>query len=264
MADEPLRTWLREEAEPFAGWHFAHLAGRWVEEDPPWSYETLARVALRGAKVAVDLGTGGGERLARLSDAFAPTMLATEAYRPNVEVAQHRLAPLGVAVIAYRSEDVVGGPLPFMSGSISVVLARHESYDPREVARVLEPGGRFLTQQVHGRSLTDLREAFGIVSALEVTLERSVSDLREAGLGLDRAEEWWGRSVFRDVGAVVYALRAMPWEVPGFSVTRDEAVLRDLQARLEHEGSLHFKAGRFVIAAHKGTSVDQIGATAVR
>jgi len=251
MADELLESWLREEAEPFAGWDFSHLSGRWLEEDPPWSYEALAREALRGARAAVDLGTGGGERLARLSDAFAPTMLATEAYPPNVDVARRRLAPLGVRVVACRSEDVVGGALPFASGSISVVLARHEGYDAREVARVLEPGGLLFTQQVHGRSLADLREAFGIVRALDVTLERSVRDLRDAGLAVDRAEEWWGASIFRDVGAVVYALCALPWEVPGFSVVRHDAVLRTLQTRLEREGTLRFTNGRFIIAARK-------------
>ena len=251
MSDELLETWLREEAEPFAGWDFSHLKGRWVEEDPPWSYEALARAGLHGARAAVDLGTGGGERLARLADAFPSRMFATEGYPPNVALARQRLAPLGVMVVAYHSEDVVGGPLPFASGSLSVMLARHESYDAREAARVLEPGGLFLTQQVHGRSLADLRKAFGIVTALDVTLERSVQDLRDAGLTIDRAEEWCGASTFHDVGAVVYALRALPWEVPRFSVVRHEAVLRTLQTRLEREGALRFTNGRFIIAARK-------------
>lgn len=251
--DALLESWLREEGESFSGWDFSHLEGRWVEEDAPWSYIEIARAALPTAGAAVDLGTGGGERLARLADAFPPRMLATEAHPPNLAVARDRLAPLGVQVVAYRAEDLVGGALPFAAGSMGVVLARHEAYDPREVARVLAPGGVFITQQVHGRSLADLREVFGVRTSVDVALERSVNDLRAAGLIVERAEEWWGAVVFRDVGAVVYALKALPWEVPGFSVRRHEAELRSLQARLERDGELRFRAGRFLIAARKAT-----------
>jgi len=28
-------NWEREEREPFTGWDFSHLAGRWHEEQPP-------------------------------------------------------------------------------------------------------------------------------------------------------------------------------------------------------------------------------------
>lgn len=254
MSDELLESWLREEVQPFSGWDFSHVEGRWVEEDAPWSYTEIARAALRGVRSAVDLGTGGGERLARLADAFPRRMFATEAYPPNFALARDRLSPLGVQVVAYLSEDLVGGALPFVAGSMGVVLARHEGYDPREVARVLTPGGVFITQQVHGRSLADLREFFGVRTALDVTLERSANDLRASGLIVERAEEWWGTSVFRDVGALVYALKALPWEVPGFSVGRHEAVLRSLHACLERDGELRFRAGRFLIAARKATS----------
>lgn len=244
-----MEGWLREEEAPFTGWDFAHLRDRWVEEHPPWSYADMARAALGTASCAVDLGTGGGERLAELAELFPARMFATEAYPPNVAVARDRLAPHRVMVVAYRSDDLVGGALPFRSGTMDAVLARHESYGAREVARVLAPGGTFLTQQVHGQSLEGLRREFGVTGSLEVTLERGVAELREAGLAVELAQEWWGSSVFRDVGAVVRFLRAAPWEVPGFSVLRHETVLRALQERLERDGELRYRVGRFVIRA---------------
>lgn len=249
--DESIESWLREEDEPFSGWDFSHLLGRWIEEDPPWSYSDMARRALAGAACAVDLGTGGGERLAELADAFPRRMFASEAYPPNVGVARERLARYGVQVVAYRSDDLVGGPLPFRSGAMDTVLARHESYSAGEVARVLAPGGIFLSQQVHGGSLQALRSEFGVTGSLEVTLERAVPELRDAGLSIEVAVEWWGASVFKDVGAIVAFLRAAPWEVPGFSVLRHQAVLRSLQQRLDRVGELRYRVGRFVISARK-------------
>jgi SAM-dependent methyltransferase len=178
-------------------------------------------------------------------------MLATEAYPPNFELARARLEPLGVTVVPYRSEDVVGGPLPFADGSLDVVLDRHESYDAREVARVLAPGGRFVTQQVDGGDKPDLLAAFGLTPRFpQVALGPFVDAAVAAGLVIERAEEWWGASVFTDVGALVYYVKATR-TVPDFSVARYEPELRALAAELTAGGELRFRCGQFVIVARK-------------
>lgn len=199
----------------------------------------------------MDLGTGGGERLSRLADAFPGLMFATEAYPPNLDIARTRLAPLGVTVLPYEAADVVGGPLPFPDGSLDAVLDRHESYDPREVARVLGPGGRFVTQQVDGSDASDLLALFGLAPRLpEVRLDQFVPAAEAAGLVIERAEEWWGESAFDDVGALVYYLNATQ-TVPDFSVERYRSVLLDLEHRRREAGPLTFRCGRFVIAARR-------------
>ena len=246
-----LAAWRAEEQHPFSGWDFSHIHDRWTEEHPPWSYEDLARDAMRGARSAVDLGTGGGERLSRLADAFPERMFATEAYPRNFEIARARLAPLGVTVLPYQSADVVGGTLPFADDSLDAILDRHESYDAREIARVLAPGGRFITQQVDGSDKPDLLAVFGLRPAYpEVALGPFVSAAKAAGLIIEREEEWWGDCVFGDIGALVYYLKSTR-TVPDFSVARYQSALQDLQHRLRSSGALTFRCGRFVLAARK-------------
>jgi SAM-dependent methyltransferase len=250
-----IASWQAEERAPFSGWDFGHIAGRLIEEEPPWSYDALARSVMRSARSVLDLGTGGGEVLSRLRDAFPERVVATEAYAPNVEVARARLGPLRVAVVPYEANET-SAPLPFADASFDAILSRHEAYDAREVARALAPGGTFLTQQVDGRSLGDLVPLFGAAPQFpDVTVERLSADLRDAGLAVSDARAWWGRMVVRDVGALVYYLRAVPWDVPDFSVERSTAPLLELHRRLTSEGELGFRIGRFVIQARKGPAV---------
>lgn len=246
-----IADWSKEESQPFSGWDFDYLRGRYSEEKPPWSYEDLAREILRKSRSAVDLGTGGGEVLSRLADTFPGRMVATEAHPPNWVVARDRLAPSGASVVAYAA-DAVSGVMPFRDSAFDAVLDRHEAYDGREVARVLAPGGVFLTQQADGRSHADLLGWFGTEPHWpSVTLDRLAAELGRAGLDIELSRSWWGSISFSDVGAIVYYLRAIPWEIPGFSVERFKSELLGLQRRLDETGSLRFSEGRFVIRARK-------------
>jgi SAM-dependent methyltransferase len=248
-ASSRVDEWRAEEAFPFSGWDFSHLDGRVVEEQPPWSYLDVVRAALRGARSLLDLGTGGGEVLAQLRDAFPPRVVATEAWAPNVVIARERLSRLGVQVVPYAATET-SAKLPFADRSFDVVVSRHEAYEAVEVARVLTPRGHFVTQQVHAGSLAELRGHFGEPMPFpHVTVEGLSAELRGAGLRVDRAEEWHGTMTFRDVGAIVYFLKNVPWEAPGFSVERDLAVLDRLQHRLDREGSLVFGIGYLLIEA---------------
>jgi len=59
------------------------------------------------------------------------------------------------------------------------------------------------------------------------------------------------RTVFYDVGAVVYFLRLVVWIVPGFTVERFSARLRTLHEQIERDGSFVAYATRFLIEASK-------------
>ena len=65
-----------------------------------------------------------------------------------------------------------GSPaLPFEDSSFSLVVSRHESYVASEVARVLRPGGLFLTQQLGGDS-NGFRAALGAPAGGEARVRR--------------------------------------------------------------------------------------------
>src|SRR5262249_10131478 len=126
------------------------------------------------------------------------------------------------------------------------------AFNATEVARVLAPGGTFLTQQVHGRSLADLQAVFGAAPQWpDATPARYVPRLYAAGLALLDIREGSGAPALTDVGALVYYLKAVPWTVPGFGVATHLAPLLRLQAQLERTGALAFTARRYLLEARK-------------
>ena len=223
-----VETWKHEEQQPFTGWDFSYLDGRMIEEQAPWSYTSRAAELMRQASALLDLGTGGGERLLKLQASWPKKVVVTEDYPPNFKLATERLSPLGVQMVDVPLTDT--HPMPFADGEFDLVLNRHSGFNARDVARILAPGGAFLTQQVHGLWAYDLLACFEATPQWpEATLEKYVPQLKAAGLAITDTREWSGRLSFTDVGAVVYYLRAVPWLVPGFSVATHSEHLLALQ-----------------------------------
>jgi len=244
--------WHEEEQQPFSGWDFSYLDGRWHEEEPPWSYTAMVRHCLPQVDSLLDLGTGGGERLLKFQDLWPAKTVATEEWEPNFLLASERLTPLGVEVVQAASDEI--RPLPFPDDSFDLVISRHTAYNLTEVERILKLGGIFLTQQVDGRWLQDFMGFMGSTPQwpyfnLNYTLGKL---LHETNLQLQLAESWTGYLTFYDVGAIVYYLKAVPWIVEGFSVDNHLDKLLALQARLDQGERLCFKIGKLIFKAQNG------------
>ena len=245
---ELIETWLREERQPFIGWDFSYLDGRMTEGQVPWSYLDRAAELMHQSSSVIDLDTGGGEKLLSLREHWPPKVLATEEYPPNFELATRRLSPHGASVISASISNIA--PMPFADGEFDLVLNRHAAFNSSEIARVLTRGGAFLTQQVHGMWAWDLQAIFDAKPQWpDSTPSKYVPLLEAAGMTVLNLQEWEGSLSFNDVGAIVYYLKAVPWEVPGFTVKTHLQPLFALQDRLESGEGLDFYAAKYLIEA---------------
>lgn len=246
--DELTAQWKKDERAVFQGWDFSYLKGRMLMPTFPWNYEKIAKRLVSKSSSVLDMETGGGEVFSSLAP-FPKHAVAYEGYEPNIPVARKRLEPLGVKVVRCTSVD----NLPFKEGKFDLVLNRHGAINAKEIYRILKNGGFFFTQQVTGADyLKDLVKEFGAKRKFShITLEEYEKQLRNAGFVILKSRKWSGKQIFKDVGAIAYYLKAIPWAVPGFSVEKRLPDLKRLQRKLEREGKLEFEAARFMIVAKK-------------
>lgn len=242
-------------AHPFLGWDFGYIEGRYVEGELPWDFRGMLAQKLKSARAYLDLGTGGGELVASLGP-LPETSCVTEGYGPNVQVARRRLGPLGADVVFNFCDDngteaPQRGALPFRDSEFDLVSDRHEAFMAGEVARVLKPGGTFLTQQVGPGNDRELARLLGQAetTARRWDLAEALSQAREVGLRVKASGEESVSSFFLDVGAVAYYLKAAgPLEFEADRATIERG-LREADARIRSEGAFEVTTSRFYLVA---------------
>lgn len=248
MNDSLVEQWKKDENAQFEGWDFSYLEDRMLEEKPNWDYMAKAKELVRKSNSVLDIATGGGEKLAALGPFDGKKVVAIEGYKPNVAVAEKNLESLNIEVL--YANDM--GSFPFKDESFDLVLNRHGGLNIPEIARVLKKKGVFLTQQVSGDSGLDLIDFFNEKPKWPTNVLSEVKKkLTDVGMIVKQGEEWEGKISFKDVGALVYYLKAIPWIVDGFTVESHLPYLERLQEKIEKSQGLSFVSRRFLILAEK-------------
>ena len=174
---------------------------------------------------------------------------ATEGYEPNLPLAKKRLEPLGVNVVKVEKDN----KLDFEDNFFDIVINRHEEYSAKEVKRVLKQKGYFITQQVGGKNCIELNQLLGSdnFGMNEWDLNYACNELKEIGIEVVEKYEDFPRLRFYDVGAIIYYLKAVPWQIADFSVDRYYNSLKKIHNKIQKKGFIDIKEHRFMIVATK-------------
>lgn len=239
------KLWKKDEEMSFKGWNFAYLNDRWEDEELPWSYENILRKYLNPEYTLLDMGTGGGEFLLSLKHPYHKTSV-TEMWGPNVEECKKKLSPLGIDVQQVYDDR----ELPFEDNFFDMIINRHESYDAKEVKRILKPNGIFITQQVGCKNNESLSKK--IIKDFEPKfkdndLKNRLKELKENDFEIIFKEEYFPYLHFFDVGAIVYFAKIIEWEFPNFTVDSCFNELCDLQKELNQKSYIESLEHRFII-----------------
>ena len=125
------------------------------------------------------------------------------------------------------------------------------SYPLADVARILSPGGSFLTQQVGHDNWQERRAFFPRQTDFGPKFDRYQKGFLAAGLAIERAETHDTPVACRSLGDLVYLLTATPWTVPGFDLEADLNTLLALEQALYKDDHIVLTNSRYIIEAHK-------------
>lgn len=242
--------WKKEEEYLFTGWDFSHINNRMKEERLPWDYKKIVKSHMSEKKVLLDMGTGGGEFLLSLHPSPGKTY-ATEGYLPNLELSKKVLKPYGIEV----RQVVDDGTLPFDNSYFDIIINKHESFCLSEVNRILKPGGVFITQQVGCENSREMsRFLLGQYPNIiddDLNFNKILKEAKDSDLRVVTQGEYFPKTQFYDVGALVFFAKILPWEFPGFSVEKCFNRLVELQEKIEKEGYIEVIEHRYFIIAEK-------------
>ncbi|MHA1213152.1 MAG: methyltransferase domain-containing protein [Candidatus Heimdallarchaeota archaeon] len=245
------KIFVEDSTHPFSGWNFSYIHDRMVEEPLSWSYSSEILPYVRSATSMLDMGTGGGELLLTLQPLPKMTC-ATEAYEPNIPIAKKNLEKIGVEVSDFEDDD----HLPYTNKQFDLIINRHESYSAQEVKRILKPKGYFITQQVGATNDLTLNQLLGatnqtILDDITWNLEYAVKQLEDAGFTIIKKMKCFPITRCFDIGAIIYFLKAIPWQIPDFTIEKYQTELKTLHNKIMEKGYIEMASDRFLIIARK-------------
>jgi SAM-dependent methyltransferase len=232
----------------FYGWDFSYIKGRMIEDRLSWDYKNIVERNLIGKESLLDMGTGGGEFLCSLSN-LPKDVCATEGFEPNIPIAEKRLKEKNILLKPIRNDSEI----PFDNEYFDIVINRHESYDITEIKRILKKGGSFITQQVGGLNGIDFNMAFETktMDYAEWCLIKNIEMFKNAGMEIVEHEENIGKMKFYDIGAIVYYLKCIPWQVKGFTIDKYYDKLEIMNEIIDKKGCMDFILHRFYMIIKK-------------
>jgi SAM-dependent methyltransferase len=248
--EKKFKILVEDYTKNFTGWDFSYIeATRRIQEFPlSWSYRSLVLNYLLNATTLLDIGTGGGEFLSSLAP-LSKITFASESYPPNVEVATKKLNPLRIDVI--KTDE--SGDLPFQDDFFDLIISRHAYYNPDEVQRILKINGFFITQQVGNQNAQELNQWFHSITndSAQWNAKKAATDLAKSGFALVDSKEIITKTRFYDIGAILYFLKAIPWQIPSFTIEKYYSKMINLHNLIETHGFYDVTCHRFLLIAKK-------------
>lgn len=193
------------------GWDFSAVRD---ECDPvPWSYYEVARRYLSPLHRVLDIGTGGGEQFLALAEYYG-SGVGIDADPEMVAIAEENTPQAVACRVKFLAMDAAA--LEFPAESFDVVLNRHAPAYPAEIARVVRPGGVFLTQQVGARNHGNITALFGCGPGGQYATDvgQTVVAWAEAfavmGWAVRARAEYDVPYFYKDAASLLFWLRALP------------------------------------------------------
>jgi SAM-dependent methyltransferase len=197
-----------------------------LQEDPlPWDFRNIVKGFLSGRDSLLDMFAPNPELLSSLPWLPERVAFVDRGETPSTTKKIWRVNGREVPV-SHASGDCL---LPYSDGAFDIVVNNRGRYEISELARVLVPGGVFITQQIGGMNASDLCAALGLSpKQTGRNLVQNTAAFERAGFRLVDCGESLGRQRFYRVEDILFFIKHTPILAENFKerlVREDLAVL---------------------------------------
>lgn len=232
------------------GWDFSKV--KCTSEDLPWDFYNEVTKVCKKSDLLLDIGTGGGEAVLSIADS-ALLLIGIDLSTGMIETATKNAVKSHIPNVRFLQMD--SEQLVFPETFFDVVSSRHSPFNANEIAKVLAPGGIFLTQQVSEHDKLNIKEAFGRGQAFgkkNGTLkDQYIMELKKAGFTDIQTFEGNVSEYYQTPEDLLFLLKHTPI-IPNFGhIESDFQVLQQFIKDNQTDKGIKTNSGRFMIIARK-------------
>lgn len=232
------------------GWDFSNIKS--TSEGIGWDFDEEVTSRCKNTDVLLDIGTGGGENLLKLSHSLF-FIIGIDLSSRMIEKAEFNLRNSTISNVRFfpmSSDD-----LQFPAGFFDIITSRHAPFSSKEVFKVLKSGGVFITQQVGESDKFNLKKAFGRGQAFYekdgALKERYVRELYEAGFSNVQSFEYDANEYYQRPEDLIFLLKHTP-TIPNFGQDKNDFnILRDFIESNRTEKGIRTNSKRFLLIGEK-------------
>ncbi len=242
---------LYEKVGSLIGWDFSEIPKRVKSVGEKWQYADLVKGYLNKNTVLLDIGTGGGEVLLRISKNVKKSY-GIDNSKSMITTAKKNLKKCKTKNVKFELADAED--LPFPEEMFDVVLCKHAPFYPEEVYKVLKEGGIFITQQVGEKDKQNIKEIFGRGQSFNENagdaMKKYVAELKEEGFTILKMGAYNATEYYENMQDVVFLLKNTPI-IPDFDIEKDYKFLAEIEDKYKRKKGIKTNSCRYVIVCKK-------------
>lgn len=230
------------------GWDFGNIKG--TSKDVNWSFYEEVKKICKSSDVLLDIGTGGGENVLGISPSVS-FLIGIDLSSDMIETAKANLKNSSVSnarFIRMNAENI-----QFPNGFFDVVSNRHSPFSSKEIARIVNEKGTFITQQVSENDKLNLKTFFNRGQSFgeeDGTLKKHyVEELNKAGFSEVKTFNYDATEYIQRPEDLIFLLKHTPI-IPNFGEENaDYTILEKFIRENETEKGIITNSKRFMIVA---------------
>jgi len=232
------------------GWDFSVLNKRIIVKNKKWDfYQEVTKFLNKNGKL-LDLGTGSGEKLFKLSR-ICNKIIGIDNSKSMINKANKNLINTKISNIEFRRAD--SNKLPFKDEEFNTVSCRHSSFNLSEIYRVLKKRGIFITQQVGERDKQNIKVIFGRGQSYKKRdgslIKKCSAEARKLGFKIMKKGHYCATEYYK-YDDLIFLLENTPI-IPQFNINKDGKFVRDIFKKYNTKYGIRTNSCRYILVIQK-------------